>query len=122
MADIEAELDYSVDAGTPFANIENVSVVAAMRVATLEEGILELERGLPTIVDLGINDATVLGYGGNVPFLHAVVLVGVEPEAVLFFDPLSQVQLSTCEPTSCDRRAFGHLWRSGWVLSPVPHR
>jgi ABC-type bacteriocin/lantibiotic exporter with double-glycine peptidase domain len=117
--EIERELDYSVDVGTPFENLALLSGVRILQVRSIEEAARELERGLPTIADLRIEDSAVLGYWGCAPSLHAVVLVGVEDDQVMFFDPLSLVQLSTCGPTLCSRASFERVWLSGWLLAPL---
>jgi ABC-type bacteriocin/lantibiotic exporter with double-glycine peptidase domain len=115
--EIEEEIGYSVDDGTPFQNVFLLSGVRTVLIPSLQEAANQIERRLPVIADLRIDDNQVLGYAGEGPFDHAVVIVGVESAEVRFFDPLSWVRIGTGGPTSCDRAAFERAWLSGWVLT-----
>jgi len=117
-ADIEDELGFSVDIGTPFGNVRLLSQVRAFSVASVKDAVNELERGLPVIAHLRIANAAVLGYSAEGAFLHAVVLVGADLNSVILFDPLSQVLLSTTSPTCCPRAVFEDAWLEGYVLTP----
>ena len=117
--ELEVELGYFVDSGTPFENVGLIAGLRAWPVADVTEIAAEIERGLPIIANLRIDNDGVLGYAADGPFLHAVVVVGIDQEGVLFFDPLSQIQLSTTSPTVCERIDFERAWRGGWVLSAL---
>jgi ABC-type bacteriocin/lantibiotic exporter with double-glycine peptidase domain len=119
-AEIDEEVGYSIDDGTPFESIEYLKGVLAFKVSSVDEAALELERGLPTIANLRITTPEVLGYAASQPYLHAVVVVDVQTDAVRFFDPDAQNQLSTSGPTECTREPFERAWRSGWVLRRLP--
>jgi ABC-type bacteriocin/lantibiotic exporter with double-glycine peptidase domain len=116
--EIEDELGYSVDDGTPFQNVQLLSGVHTIPIASLEEAVDQIEQGVPVIADLRIDDPAVLGYAGSGPFKHAVVIVGIEATEVLFFDPLRLAPPG--DPTAFYRAAFERAWQSGWAVTPLP--
>jgi hypothetical protein len=118
--EIESEVGYSPDQGTPFDNVGLLSRVHALPIGSVDEATDKLECGLPIIANLYIADAKVLGYFGEEASLRAVVLVGIETNTVLFVDPLSLVQLGTADATRCDLTDFEYAWLGGWVLTALP--
>lgn len=119
-SEIVAELDYSVDDGTPFSNVAWLSGVRVLPVVALRDIRVHLANAPPhpVIANLYIQGPEVLGYTAQVHMLHAVVVVGIEAEQVTFFDPLSLVQRSTTDPTECDLYSFEDAWLGGWVILP----
>jgi hypothetical protein len=117
--ELGAELDYSVDDGTPFENVRYVSGVRSLRVGAVAEIEQFLERGIPVVANLEIGDAAVLGYHSHRRFLHAVVVVKIDADAAELYDPQSLVQLSSTAPRRCGVVDFERCWRSGWAIRPL---
>jgi hypothetical protein len=118
--EIDEELGYSVDVGTGFPRVGLLSGLLANYERSFEDAAIYVDRGLPVIAHIWIEDPSVLGYCADRPFLHAVTVVCVEAVTVGFFDPDSVTQRSTSELRSCRRDDFERAWIEGWVLEPLP--
>jgi ABC-type bacteriocin/lantibiotic exporter with double-glycine peptidase domain len=115
--EIAAEIGYSAVNATPFENVQLLSGVSALFVASVEAAYRQLDVGRPVIANILPQDEDVLPYA-NPPILHAVVVVGYDETEITFIDPLSFARLGERRPLTCKQTAFAGAWLGGWVLLP----
>lgn len=121
--ELTADLGFDPQTGTPFANIENLRRLVAIRVDSLEEveQRLDLPSPDPVIANLFVPDDELLGYSLNPDAsLHAVVVVAIDERSATFSDPLSHAMRSTEAHTTCSRRVFAGSWLGGYALRKLP--